>query len=277
MVEHRERVRQRAHVGLQDLLGDGPHVVAGLDAPAAAAAAADVIVTMLPDSTAVTEVVAGPAGILEGAAPGALIVDMSTISPAVARALAAEARRHGVRMLDAPVSGGDVGAEQGNLSIMVGGEPGDVERARPVLEAVGGTITRVGEVGAGQVVKACNQVLVALVIQANAEALALAAKSGVDPTLAHAALSQGLGANRVLDVRGRNLLEHDFRPGARVDLHHKDLDIALTLARQCGAVLPGTALVEQLLQSLRANGRGHEDHSALLTVVEQLSGHSIAR
>jgi 2-hydroxy-3-oxopropionate reductase len=236
----------------------------GAATPAAAAAGADVIVTMLPDSGAVEQVFSA---VLEGAAPGALIVDMSTISPAVARELAARARAHGVGMLDAPVSGGEVGAQEGTLSIMVGGEAGDVERARPVLSALGTTITHVGPVGAGQVVKACNQVLVALVIQAAAEALVLASKAGVDPVLALEALSGGLGANRVLDVRGRGMVERDFRPGARAELHCKDLDIALDMAREVGAVLPGTALAGQLMRSVPP-GR---DHTALLTVIERLS------
>jgi 2-hydroxy-3-oxopropionate reductase len=246
-----------------------------VDTPRAVAEHAEVVITMLPDSPQVTEVVAGQDGLLAGLASGALIVDMSTISPVVARELEAQARERGVAMLDAPVSGGDVGAQNGTLSIMVGGRAEDVERARPLLEVLGSTIVHVGGPGAGQVVKACNQLVVAQTIQAVSEALVLASKAGVEPALVLDVLSGGLAANKVMEVRRRNFLEHDFTPGFKVDLHLKDLGIVHAAAHEYGVALPGAALVTQLMESLRLNGHGGEDHSSLLTVVEELSRHRI--
>lgn len=242
------------------------------DGPREVAQRSQVTITMLPDSPQVAEVMEG---VLAGASAGQLVIDMSTISPTVSRALAARAVEGGVELLDAPVSGGDVGAREGTLSIMVGGSAPAFERARPIFDVLGKTVTHVGDAGAGQVVKACNQVVVALVIEAVSEALVLGSKAGVDPMTVIEVLSGGLAANRVMEVRGRNFLEHDFTPGFRVDLHHKDLGIALSSARDCGAVLPLTAAVEQMLQGLRQNGHGDEDHSALLTAIEALSDHRI--
>ena len=178
-------------------------------------------------------------------------------------------------MLDAPVSGGDVGAREAKLSIMVGGSEAAFERARPIFECLGSTITHVGASGAGQAVKACNQVVVALVIEAVSEALVLGSKAGVDPGVVISVLSGGLAANRVMEMRADKFLGHDFAPGFKVDLHHKDLGIALATARERGVVLPNTAAVEQMLESLRCHGRGGLDHSALLTVIEGLSNHEI--
>jgi 2-hydroxy-3-oxopropionate reductase len=226
------------------------------------------VITMLPDSPQVEEVLAGPNGVLAGSDPGALAIDMSTISPVVSRRLVAAAAERGVGLLDAPVSGGDVGARDGTLTIMVGGSPEDVDRARDLLEVLGETVTHVGASGAGQVVKACNQIVVALTIEAVSEALVLAERAGVEPALMLDVLGGGLAANKVLEVRRRNFLERDFRPGFRAELHHKDLGIALATARAAGAVLPVTAIVEQLLQALRSRGRGAEDHTALLAVLE---------
>ncbi|MGB2710222.1 MAG: NAD-binding protein, partial [Conexibacter sp.] len=178
-------------------------------------------------------------------------------------------------LLDAPVSGGDVGAQQGTLSIMVGGDADAFARARPVFEALGTTIVHVGDSGAGQIVKACNQIVVALTIEAVAEALVLGSKAGVNPATIIDVLSGGLAANRVMEVRRRNFLEHDFTPGFKIDLHHKDLGIALAAGREHGVALPGTAAVDQLLQSLRNRGHGQSDHSALLLAIEQLAQHTI--
>ena len=217
---------------------------------------------MLPDSAAVLAV----AGEIVAAGPS-LWIDMSTIHPTVSEELATR----GIPTLDAPVSGGDVGAQQGTLSIMVGGAAEDFERARPYLEAVGKTIVHVGGPGAGQVVKACNQVVVALTIQAVSEALTLGEKAGVDPAKILDVLGGGLAANRVMEMRRRNFLEHDFTPGFRVDLHHKDLNIALESGDAYGVPLPATSLVQQMLRTLRAQGHGALDHSALLMVVEELA------
>ena len=230
------------------------------------AARADVVITMLPDSAAVLSV----ADTIVDAAPG-LWIDMSTIHPTVAMQLS----ERGVATLDAPVSGGDVGAQQGTLSIMVGGAEADYERARPILEAVGRTIVHVGGPGAGQTVKACNQIVVALTIEAVSEALVLGSKAGVDPEKILDVLGGGLAANRVMEMRRRNFLEHDFTPGFRVDLHHKDLNIALESGDAFGVPLPATSLAQQMFRALRAKGQGGDDHSALLTVIEESAQHQI--
>jgi 2-hydroxy-3-oxopropionate reductase len=244
-------------------------------APAEVAAATHVTILMLPDDAAVADVVEGPGGVLEGAAPGHLLVDMSTVSPERARRNAELMRAAGGDALDAPVSGGDVGARDGTLSIMAGGTEAAFDRALGLLEAVGATIVRVGDAGAGQVVKACNQIVVALTIEAVAEALVLGSRAGVDPATIVRVLSGGLAGSRVLEVRGPNMLAHDFRPGFAIDLHHKDLGIALRTARDHGVSLPATALVDQMLVGLRTAGRGGQDHSALLTHLEGLARHTI--
>jgi 2-hydroxy-3-oxopropionate reductase len=175
-------------------------------------------------------------------------------------------------MLDAPVSGGDVGAREGTLSIMVGGDAGDLQRARPVLEVLGTSIVHCGPSGAGQVVKACNQVLVAITIGGISEALVLGGKLGVDPDVILDVLSRGLAANRVMELRRGNFRSHTFTPGFRVDLHHKDLDIALASGGQANVPLPLTAGAQQLFRQLRAAGRGDEDHTAMLAAVEAQAG-----
>jgi 2-hydroxy-3-oxopropionate reductase len=236
---------------------------------------AGVVITMLPDSPAVEDVVLGSDGVLEGASEGDLLIDMSTIHPTVSVAVAEAGRERGVGVLDAPVSGGDVGARDATLSIMVGGERSDVERAQPLFEALGKTIVHVGEHGAGQVVKACNQVVVAVTIAAVSEALVLGSKAGVEPERILDVLGGGLAANRVMEMRRRNFLEHDFAPGFRVDLHHKDLDIALESGSEYGVPLPVTGLVQQGFRALRAQGHGGDDHSGLLALVEELADHRI--
>src|SRR3954468_1924558 len=254
--------------------------VAGDRATAAASARegaeqADVVVLMLPDSPQVRDVLDGDDGLLAGAREGSLVIDMSTISPVVTREIAEECGARGIGWVDAPVSGGDVGAREATLSIMAGGSEADFARAQPLFEALGKTIVHVGAVGSGQVVKACNQVVVALTIEAVSEALVLGSRAGVDPATIIDVLSGGLAANKVMEVRRRNFLERDFTPGFRIDLHHKDLGIALQTAREYGVALPGTAAVDQMLQALRAAGRGDRDHSALLTHIEDLAQHRI--
>ena len=239
------------------------------DSPREVAEVSDITITMLPGPPQIKEVVAGEYGLLEGAREGSLIVDMSTSSPVLARALARSARDRAVGMLDGPVSGGDVGAKDGTLSIMVGGEEDDFERARPLFEAMGETVVHVGGAGAGQVVKACNQIVVALVIEAVAEALVLGSKAGVAPYRVVEVLSGGLAANKVLEVKGEKFLSHDFTPGGKVEYHRKDLRIALAAGRGYGVTLPVTALVDQMLGVLEAKGRGGWDHSALLTLIEE--------
>ncbi|HEX5847894.1 MAG TPA: 2-hydroxy-3-oxopropionate reductase [Rubrobacter sp.] len=245
------------------------------ETPREVAERSDVIITMLPDSPEVEEVLAGEDGVLEGVREGALIVDMSTISPVVTEELAGRAEEHGASMLDAPVSGGDVGAIDGTLSIMVGGSEEDFGRALPLFEVMGKTVTHVGPVGTGQVVKAANQIVVALTIEAVSEALVLGSKAGVSPEKILDVLGGGLAGNKVMEVKREKMLGHSFDPGFRVELHHKDLGIALAAGREYGVSLPVTAVVDQMFETLKMLGRGGQDHSALLTLVEESSGHEI--
>jgi 2-hydroxy-3-oxopropionate reductase len=232
----------------------------------------DFVITMLPGPPEIAAVVAGDAGLLDSMGQGTLLVDMSTSSPVLARKLAREAARKRIGMLDAPVSGGDVAAKQGTLSIMAGGEKEDFEKARPLFEAMGETIVHVGERGAGQVTKAANQIVVALVLEAVSEALVLGSKAGVEPPKLIEVLSGGLAANRAMEVKRDKLLDHDFEPGGKVAFHHKDLSIALEAGREYGVALPVTALVDQMFGELKARGRGGWDHSSLLTLIEARSG-----
>jgi 2-hydroxy-3-oxopropionate reductase len=239
--------------------------------PREVAQKSDVIITMLPDSPQVREVVAGEDGVLEGIHEGALLIDMSTISPVVTKELAQAVKEKGASMLDAPVSGGDVGAIEGTLSIMVGGDEDDFQRAMPLFEAMGKTITHVGPTGAGQVVKAANQVVVALSIEAVSEALVLGSAGGVSPEKVLDVLSGGLAGNKVMEVKRQKFLSHTFEPGGKVEFHHKDLGIALAAGREYGVVLPVTAVVHQMFEALMARRRGGWDHSSLITLVEALA------
>lgn len=243
--------------------------------PAEVAMASDITVLMLSDDTAVEAVMLGPVGVLEGVKPGSLVIDMSTVSPNLARRLAETIGEAGGQFLDAPVSGGDAGARAGTLSIMAGGPEAAFARAQPIFEILGTTIVHVGENGSGQVVKACNQVVVALTIEAVAEALVLGSKNGVDPATVVKVLSGGLANSRVLELRGPNMLEHRFEPGFTIALHHKDLGIALNEARRSGVSLPGTAAVDQMMASVRSHGGGGYDHSGILTHLERLADHKI--
>ena len=243
--------------------------------PREIAALCDVVITMLPDTPIVEEVLMGSDGVIAGAHEGLIAIDMSTISPVVTRTMAARLAERSVSMLDAPVSGGDKGAITGTLSIMVGGSEEAFQRCLPIFEALGKTIVHVGESGAGQVVKACNQVVVALTIEALSEALVLGSKAGVNPAKILQVLGGGLAANRFMELRGPSMIAHDFAPGGRLRFHHKDLGIALALARATGTALPVTALVDQMLATLEATGRGDLDHSALLTYLEDLAGHKV--
>jgi 2-hydroxy-3-oxopropionate reductase len=204
--------------------------------------------------------------------PGCLVIDMSTISPVAARRLSAEAEARGTQMLDAPVSGGDVGAISATLSIMVGGPEDAFSRALPIFETLGKSIVYVGDAGAGQICKACNQIVAAMTLQAVSEALILARKAGVDPSKVRQALLGGFAASRILDVHGQRMLDRAFRPGFRSRLHAKDLGIALATGREYGAPLPGTAQALELYKSLLAAGHGDDDNSALVLVLEGLAG-----
>src|SRR2546430_11974121 len=255
-------------------------VAAGASAgarPREIAASCDVLITMLPDAPQVEEVLLGSEGVIAGAREGLIVIDMSTISPIVTRTLADRLAERGIAMLDAPVSGGDKGAIAGTLSIMVGGEEATFQRCLPIFQALGKTVVHVGKSGAGQVVKACNQIVVALVIEAVSEALVLGSKAGVDPAKILQVLNGGLAANRGIELRGASMLAHDFAPGGRMMTHHKDLGFALETARRYGVSLPATALVDQMLASLEVRGRGDLDHSALLTYLEDLASYRIGQ
>jgi 2-hydroxy-3-oxopropionate reductase len=245
------------------------------DSPREVARESAITITMLPGPPEVEEVIAGERGLLEGAREGSLIVDMSTSSPILAQELTRTARNREVGMLDAPVSGADVGAMEGTLSIMVGGEEEHFERARPLFDVMGEKVVHVGPSGTGQVVKACNQIVVALTIEAVAEALVLGSKAGVDPAKILDVLSGGLAANRVMEVKREKLLSHDFTPGGKVEFHRKDLTIALEASREYGVPLPVTGVVDQMFGSLMATGRGGWDHSALVTLIEDWAGYRL--
>lgn len=239
---------------------------------AEAVAQADIIVTMVPASPQVEAIAYGPEGVLAHARPGALLIDMSSITPRTSVELAAAGAERGLRVLDAPVSGGEAGAVEATLSIMVGGEAADFEAAKPLFDALGTTVVRCGPHGSGQTVKAANQLIVAVNIQACAEAVVFLEKSGVDLGAALDVLNGGLAGSAVLTRKRDNFLTRDFAPGFRIDLHHKDLGIVTDAARTVGAALPLGAVVAQLVASLRAQGDGGLDHSALLRSVERLSG-----
>jgi len=266
--------RSRQHV---DALCAESTTVIGADSPRAVAEQAATVITMLPDSPDVQDVVFGENGLAATMQSGGLLVDMSTISPEVAIEVNTTLAAKGVASLDAPVSGGEQGAINAALSIMVGGEAADVERAMPLFQAMGSTIVHVGAAGAGQTVKACNQIMVALHYAAASEALVLGAKAGVDPQKLIQVLSGGLATSRVLEMKGQKMVDRQFAPGFRVDLHRKDLAIALASGKAQGVPLPATALVDQLFQALATAGRGDLDHSALITIYEDLANFQLGR
>jgi 2-hydroxy-3-oxopropionate reductase len=233
---------------------------------------ADVVVTMVPDSPDVEGVTLGEDGIYALAKPGTMHLDMSSIRPDVAKRVGEAGKERGLRVLDAPVSGGEQGAIDASLSIMVGGDPQDFADARPVLEAVGKTIVHVGPVGSGQTVKAANQLIVAGTIELVAEAIVFLEAYGVDTEAAVKVLAGGLAGNAILERKAPAMLRRDFTPGFRIELHHKDMGIVTSAAREAGVIIPLGAVVAQLVASLKAQGDGGLDHSALLKLVEQLSG-----
>ena len=237
-----------------------------------AVAQADVVAIMVPDSPDVEQVLTAEDGVLARAKPGTLVIDFSSIRPDVTTELAARVTERGMRFVDAPVSGGEAGAKNAALSIMVGGSVDDFAAAQPVLDAVGTTIVHVGPVGSGQTVKAANQLIVAGNIQLVAEAIVFLEAYGVDTAAAVQVLGGGLAGSAVLNQKAQKMLDRSFEPGFRIDLHHKDLGIVTSAAREAGVVTPLGAVVAQLMASARANGDGALDHSALLRTVERLSG-----
>ncbi|HEX5562661.1 MAG TPA: 2-hydroxy-3-oxopropionate reductase [Nocardioidaceae bacterium] len=233
---------------------------------------AEVVCVMVPDSPDVRDVLAGEGGVFESAAAGTLVVDFSSIRPDVTVELAEQATERGLRLLDAPVSGGEAGAKNAALSIMVGGSPEDFGAAKPLLDVVGKTVVHVGPSGSGQTVKAANQLIVAANIEALAEAVVFLEAYGVDTEAALDVLGGGLAGSKVLDQKRANMLGRSFEPGFRIELHHKDLGIVTAAAREAGVVVPLGSLVAQLMASAKAVGDGGLDHSALLRGVERLSG-----
>lgn len=255
-----------------------PLVAAGAtfyDSPAALAATSEVVFTMVTASSDFEMVVTGPGGIIEGARPGSVVVDMETISPAVARAVAKKLEAKGMDMLDAPVSGGPMGAEQATLSIMAGGKPEVFERIKPLFACMGKTITRVGDSGAGQITKACNQLALLVATQGVAEALHLAGRMGADVAKVREVMLGGVAASRVMELFGKRMVERNFANGIDTRLYHKDLGIVLELARESGVASPGGAAVMQQINALMGQGRGQDDLAALITVIEQMSGTAV--
>jgi 2-hydroxy-3-oxopropionate reductase len=261
-------VHTRSRDRAQRVLGEG---AAWAGSPLAVAQEADAIITALPNEDSVRSVVAGAEGILAGAHAGLVWIDTSTISPAAAQDLARLAEEAGIDALDAPVSGGEQGAREATLAIMVGGSQPAYDRALPLLRCLGTTVTYMGAAGAGQVTKACNQMVVGITIAAVSEALALGAKAGIDPARIREVLLGGFASSRVLDAHGRRMLDGNFEPGGRLALHCKDLDIALDVARQIDAAAPLSSLVLQLMHAAAAAGDGDLDHAVLVRVYERLN------
>ena len=251
-----------------------PETLAGLDlraavTPAALGAACDVVFTMITSSVDVETVVLGEHGLIHGMAPGSVLIDCSTISPESARNIAAKLAEKGIAMLDAPVSGGVQGAIDATLAIMAGGDAEVLARVRPLLDCLGKRIVHVGPNGAGQVAKACNQMIMVAAIQAAAEAMRLAAASGVDCGKVRQALTGGSAASRVLEVMGQRMVDRNFAAGIEARLHHKDYGLVLEAARRAGVPVPLTAAVAQQLNALMAQGWGRDDTASLLRVLEQ--------
>jgi 2-hydroxy-3-oxopropionate reductase len=250
--------------------------VAGLGAkkavcPKEVAHSVEAIILSLPGDSEVEEVITGKDGILEGGSPGSVLVDMSTISPLTARRMAEILQKHGMEMLDAPVSGGQEGAGEASLTIMVGGKPGVFERMQPILQTLGKNVTHIGGHGAGQVAKAANQIIVGLTIEAVAEALVFAAKSGVDPEKVRKALLGGYAQSRVLELHGRRMTNRNFVPGGKVRSHKKDIEIVMAVAGELGMYLPGTAMLSHLWNAVAGQGGLDWDHSSLIKVLERMS------
>ena len=236
------------------------------------AAESDVVITMLPDSPEVESIVFGDDGVLAGLKKGALFIDMSTIAPATSINLFSAFQQKGVAALDAPVSGGQGGAEGATLSIMVGGEEKAFEKALPIFEKMGKNIVHIGKPGAGQTTKACNQIVVGLTIQAVAEALTLAKKAGVDIAKVRAALLGGFAQSKILDLHGQRIIDRNFKPGFKVKLHRKDMNIALQTGKDLSVPLPASAIVASQMDAVLAKGDGDLDHSALALFLESISG-----
>lgn len=265
-------VHSRSAPPVNELVAEGS---ARAESPGEAAAASDVVITMLPDTPDVELVLFGPDGVAEGIREGSLVIDMSTIDPIATRSFGERLAGGGVAMLDAPVSGGEIGAIDGTLSIMVGGTGEAFARALPMLEVMGSTIVHVGAAGAGQVTKACNQLVVGSAVEAVAEALVLAARAGVDPAKVREALLGGFAGSKVLEIHGRRMIDADFAPGFRSALMAKDGRIVVKAAEDLGAPIPAFRAVNERLQAMLVD-RGDLDYSALITLLEDDAGRAAA-
>ena len=261
-------IHNRSRAAVDELAKEGAQPAANSQE---VAQRSDMIITMLPDSPDVDLVYAGERGVFAGVKSGTLLIDMSSISPIVARKLAAEAEIRGCDMLDAPVSGGEAGAINAALSIMIGGKNSAVERAMPIFERLGKNIVHVGDAGAGQVTKAANQMVVGTTIAIVSEALVLAAKAGVDPEKVRQALLGGFAQSKVLEAHGQKMLDRNFKPGFRIRLHEKDLKIALAAGSEYGVPLMVTGVVGQMMTAMKGMGNGDLDHAALVKFVEDLA------
>jgi 2-hydroxy-3-oxopropionate reductase len=264
-------VHSRSRGPVEEIVKAGATAAAS---PKEVAAQCDVLITMLPNSPDVEQVALGPNGILEGARRGLIVADMSTISPIVSQKIGKAFEAKGVTMLDAPVSGGEKGAIDGALSIMVGGDKAVFERVLPIFQAMGKTITLLGPLGFGGFTKLANQIIVAVNLTALAEALTLGKKAGLDRDLLLTALAGGLAGSKCLEQKRPNYLANTYNPGFKIDLHYKDLGLIMESARALGVPLPATAVVQELFNALRVKGRGGLDHSGVITLLEDLAGAS---
>ena len=264
-------VHSRSRGPVEEIVKAGATAAAS---PKDVAAQCDVLITMLPSSPDVEQVALGPNGILEGAPAGLIVADMSTISPIVSQKIGKAFEAKGVAMLDAPVSGGEKGAIDGALSIMVGGDKAVFERVLPIFQAMGKTITLLGPLGFGGFTKLANQIIVAVNLTALAEALTLGKKAGLDRDLLLTALAGGLAGSKCLEQKRPNYLANTYNPGFKIDLHYKDLGLIMESARALGVPLPATAVVQELFNALRVKGRGGLDHSGVITLLEDLAGAS---
>jgi len=258
-------VHNRSQAPMEELAAEGMRVAA---TPAETAMRSNTVITMLTDTPALEKVIAGKSGILEAAGPDTLVIDMSTAKMLTTKDLAKRIKKCGGAYVDAPVSGGTMGAKEGTMSIMAGGDENALARAMPILKVLGGKVTHVGGIGAGQVVKAANQVIVGLTICAVAEALVLAKHAGVDPAKVRKALGGGFADSKILEVHGRRMIEDSFLPGARSTVQRKDMDQALELAATLGIKLPATSLSRDLYDNLIAMGHGDLDHAALIKAID---------
>jgi 2-hydroxy-3-oxopropionate reductase len=266
---HAMAVWARRKESMQPLADAGATACAS---PSEAAALAEIVFVMVSDTPDVEQVIFGPKGIIEGARSGAVVVDMSTISPVATRDMAKRLADKGIEMLDAPVSGGEAGAINGTLSIMVGGKPEVFARVKPLFECMGRNIVHIGANGAGQVAKACNQIVAAVTLEAVSEGLTLARRNGVDPAKVRDALMGGFAYSKVLEVHGRRILERDFKPGFKAKLHRKDLKIVTDTAAHLGLTLPQASLIASHLNALVGLGCGDEDSAAVVKVIERAAG-----